>query len=88
MKLIVVGATGFVGREVLRLALRNTSIASVVAATRREVLPFKQDKPDLDISKLRCVLIGDWEKPYPDHVIEQILAAYAYIWLVPLSLRV
>ena len=37
MKLVVVGATGFVGTEVIRVALQNKYITSLIALARREV---------------------------------------------------
>jgi len=39
MKLLLLGATGLVGRSVLDLALADSRVASVVALTRRTLLP-------------------------------------------------
>jgi putative NADH-flavin reductase len=82
MKLVVAGATGFVGGEVLRLALRNKSITSVVALARKEVPVPKHAGSEADISKLKSVLLEDWEGPYPDLVIEQLKGADACVWSV------
>ena len=55
MKLIVVGATGLVGTEVLRLALRNPRVTSVIALARRSVEPPANAGPLSDTSKFRSV---------------------------------
>jgi uncharacterized protein YbjT (DUF2867 family) len=36
MKLIIAGSTGFVATEIIRQAIRNPSITSIVALARRE----------------------------------------------------
>jgi uncharacterized protein YbjT (DUF2867 family) len=82
MKLIVVGATGFVGREVVRLALQNKSITSIVALARKIVTVPERAEFEADTSKLRSVLLEEWDKPYPEHVIEQLEGADACVWLV------
>ncbi|XLZ72048.1 NAD-dependent dehydratase [Massilia sp. SR12] len=53
MKLLIVGATGLVGREVLRLALESPAVRSVVAPTRRPLPPHpKLIAPVVDFDQL------------------------------------
>jgi putative NADH-flavin reductase len=80
MKLIVVGATGFVGQEVIRLALRNESITSIVALARKIVPVPEQAGFEANRSKLKSILLEDWENPYPEHIIEQLKGADACVW--------
>ena len=82
MKLIAVGATGFVGTEVIRQALRNPAVTSVIALARRPVLPPGGFGPHVDPSKLRSVVLEDWISPYPESVMELLKGANACIWLV------
>jgi nucleoside-diphosphate-sugar epimerase len=82
MKLIVVGATGFVGTEVIRQALRNPAVTSVIALARKPVLPPGDSGPHTDPSKLHSVVLEDWISPYPESVMEYLKGANACIWLV------
>jgi len=87
MKLVVTGATGLIGSEVVRFALRNKAITSLVVLTRR---PFQVPEglgPDTDSSKLCSLIIEDWEKDYPESVKEQITGADACIWFVDRQLH-
>ncbi|KAF2438902.1 NAD(P)-binding protein [Karstenula rhodostoma CBS 690.94] len=85
MKLIVAGATGFVGGEIIRLALRNKSITSVVALARKEVPVPKHAGTEADTSKLKTVVLEDWEKTYPEHVIQQLSGADACVWALAVT---
>ena len=82
MKLIVVGATGFVGTEVIRQALRNPAVTSVIALARKPVPLPKDSGPHIDPSKLQSVVLEDWISPYPESVMEHLKGANACIWLV------
>jgi uncharacterized protein YbjT (DUF2867 family) len=80
MKLIVTGATGFVGTEVIRQALRNPAVTSVVAIARRAVPTPDNAGPSADTSKLQSVVLEDWTSPYPESVKEHMKGADACIW--------
>ncbi|MCJ1377502.1 hypothetical protein MMC17_000597 [Xylographa soralifera] len=71
MKLILTGATGFIGAEVLRQCLLNPSITSLVALTRR---PLSVENP-----KLTTIIMNDFTS-YTDEVIQQLAGAESCIW--------
>ena len=53
MKLLLVGATGLVGREVLRLALADVRVSTVVAPVRKALPPHaKLHAPLVDFDRL------------------------------------
>ncbi|KAH8698672.1 hypothetical protein BGW36DRAFT_376574 [Talaromyces proteolyticus] len=76
MKLIVTGATGFVGSEVVRQALRNPAVSFVIAIARRVVQP----PPNEDASKFQSFALDDWTGPYPKYLMDGIKGADACIW--------
>jgi uncharacterized protein YbjT (DUF2867 family) len=80
MKLIVTGATGFVGTEVIRLALGNKAVTSVIALARKPVAVPEHVAPDADTSKLHPVVLEDWNSPYPDEVREKLRGADGCVW--------
>lgn len=75
MKLIVAGATGLVGTEVIRQSLQISQITQVIALARKPA----QVEDDIDSSKLKSVVISDYEE-YPDHVKAEFAGADACIW--------
>ena len=75
MKLIVAGATGLVGTEIIRQSLHIREITSVIALARR---PVQLDE-GADSSKLKIVVVGDYGE-YPDHVKAEFARADACIW--------
>ena len=81
MKLIVAGASGFVGTEVIRQCLSLPMITSVIALARRPV----SAPSDLDhhavVSKLHSVVLDDYGT-YPEHVKKELAGADACIWYV------
>lgn len=79
MKLIVAGATGFVGMEVIRLSLERPDITSVIALSRTPISPSQQPKEGAAVSKLRNVIVKDYGD-YPDNVKKEFAGADACIW--------
>jgi FlaA1/EpsC-like NDP-sugar epimerase len=79
MKLIITGATGAIGTEVVRQSLRWPEITSVVAVARKPVeVPEKLDSKS-DPSKLRSVTLDDYGE-YPENVKKEFAGADACIW--------
>lgn len=79
MKLIVAGATGFVGREVIRLSLRRPDITSVIALSRAAIPMPAVPEDGADTSKLRNVVIKNYGE-YPDSIKKEFAGADACIW--------
>lgn len=83
MKLIITGARGFVGGEVLRQSLKNDKITSIVALLRKRI---PQDHP-----KVKQMLMGDEDwLSYPEAVKKELQGAdgcvwYVYVWLFCLA---
>ncbi|KAK9785073.1 hypothetical protein SCARD494_12327 [Seiridium cardinale] len=80
MKLIVAGATGFLGSEVVRQALRLEQISSVIALARK---PLKLED-GIDTSKLKNVTIKDYAE-YSEDVKKEFTGADACIWTVAIT---
>ncbi|TVY65643.1 hypothetical protein LSUE1_G006195 [Lachnellula suecica] len=77
MKLIIAGATGFVGAEVVRQSLQHPNITAVVALSRTPLdLPHH--------SKLQNVIIEDYGV-YPESVRISFEEADACIWTVAIT---
>lgn len=75
MKLILTGASGFIGLETLSHALSHPHISSVVALTRKP-LPPSTAHP-----KLQNIIMSDFSS-YEPSVLSQIAGAEACIWLI------
>jgi uncharacterized protein YbjT (DUF2867 family) len=73
MKIILTGATGFVGSEVLRQALADPAISQVTALTRRD--------PGMIHAKLRVNVLSDFEN-YADLELGEYAAC---IWCLGVS---
>ncbi|KAJ5947194.1 hypothetical protein N7466_000209 [Penicillium verhagenii] len=80
MKLIVAGATGLVGSEVIRQALQNKDVTEVIALARKPVHIEGNNSP----SKLKCVVIRDYAE-YSDEVKAELAGANACIWTVAIT---
>lgn len=79
MKLVVAGATGFVGTEVIRQALSHPAVTSVVALARRATPVPANVSLDANLSKLKCAVCEDFEH-YSDSIKEDLAGADACIW--------
>ncbi|PTB64365.1 hypothetical protein BBK36DRAFT_1123796 [Trichoderma citrinoviride] len=84
MKLIVVGASGFVGQEVVRQALTNPTITSVVGLARRETSVPESLKGSSDAEKFTSVVVDDFLN-YSDTVKKHLANADACIWLMAVT---
>lgn len=79
MKLIVAGSTGFVATELIRQALSDPAITSIMALARRVTTIPQNPGPDADVSKLKSVVCEDFEN-YPESVKRELTGADACIW--------
>ncbi|KAL7935970.1 hypothetical protein V8C35DRAFT_296500 [Trichoderma chlorosporum] len=84
MKLIIVGSSGFVGKEVVRQALLSPSITSIVAIARRETPVPESLKDSSDAAKLNSVVCDDFLN-YSDNVKQHLSDADACIWLMAVT---
>lgn len=75
MKIIIAGATGFCGSEIVKQSLRNQKITSVVTLSRKPV-----DASDgSDTAKLKSVTIEDYGT-YSEEAKSHFVDAEACIW--------
>ncbi|EKV06860.1 NAD(P)-binding domain [Penicillium digitatum] len=81
MKLIVAGATGLVGTEIIRQCLQNSEITQVIALARKPV--YIEDGID-PTSKLKSVVIRDYGE-YSADVKAEFAGADACIWTVAVT---
>jgi nucleoside-diphosphate-sugar epimerase len=81
MKLIVTGASGYVGTEVIRKSLSLPQITSVIALARQAVSVPNDLDSQADVSKLQSIIIKDYNE-YPDGVKEFFVDADACIWYI------
>ncbi|KAL7909542.1 hypothetical protein GGI35DRAFT_386624 [Trichoderma velutinum] len=86
MKLIIVGSSGFVGKEVVRQALISPAITSVVGLARRETPVPESLKDSSDAAKLTSVVCDDFLN-YSDNVKQNLSNADACIWLMAVTPR-
>ncbi|KAI1330738.1 NAD(P)-binding protein [Xylariaceae sp. FL0255] len=84
MKLIITGATGFVAKEVIRQCLSKKEITSIVAVARSPVPIPEKLEAGADPSKLKSLVIKDYEF-YLDEVKAEFSGAAACIWTVAIT---
>jgi len=81
MKLIVVGATGFVGSELIRQSLRRSDVSAVIAVSRRPLPASTEPTEGVNIAKLKSVVVKDYDQ-YSDEARKEFAGASACIWYV------
>ncbi|KAJ5910078.1 hypothetical protein N7504_004721 [Penicillium tannophilum] len=81
MKLIVAGATGLVGTEIIRQSLQISEITQIIALARKPV--HVEDGTD-PLSKLKSVVIRDYGE-YSADVKAEFAGADACIWTVAVT---
>lgn len=81
MKVIVAGATGYVATEVIRQALSNKQITSLVALARRATSIPPNVASDADTTKFKSVVCDDFSN-YPESIKGDLTGADAVIWYV------
>lgn len=74
INVIISGATGFIGAEVLHQALSHPSIISLICLTRRSLPDSLTSNP-----KLNVIVLEDFTH-YPQDVLQQMEAAECCLW--------
>jgi len=74
MKVILTGATGFIGGEVLNQCIARPEITSIVALSRRDLTGTAANSP-----KVKTIIIKDFLN-YPDTVLQELKDADICIW--------
>lgn len=74
MKVIVTGATGVVGKEIVRNCLQDARITKVVILTRRAVSMDVESHP-----KTEVVMHQDFSR-YSDELLTRLEGASACLW--------
>lgn len=73
MKVVITGATGFIGQEVLEQCIEHPKITSIIVLSRRQLL-----KP-VECPKVKVITLDDFLK-YSEPTISEIQGADACIW--------
>ncbi|KAF2098080.1 hypothetical protein NA57DRAFT_76876 [Rhizodiscina lignyota] len=76
MKVVIFGASGFVGSYVLRQCIMDGAISSIVVISRRDIEPSYQQN-----HKVRCVLHQNFLE-YPQSILETFSDARACFWCI------
>ncbi|KAF7957614.1 hypothetical protein EAE96_003188 [Botrytis aclada] len=71
MKLIVAGSTGFVATEIIKQALSNPGVTSIIALARRETSVPQTLDANADITKYKAVICDDFSN-YSDNVKKEL----------------
>lgn len=73
MKVVLTGATGFLGSEVLDQCCQSTEVDTIVVLTRKALLPDRMH------AKVKNFVVSDF-RSYSPEVTEAISDADACIW--------
>ncbi|KAF4468591.1 transport sec13 [Fusarium albosuccineum] len=84
MKLVIGGASGYLGTEVVRQALKHPGISSVVALGRRPTPIPEGSGSQAETSKFKSVTIDDFCN-YSEQVKADIAGADGCIWLIAIT---
>lgn len=79
MKLIITGASGFVGTELLKQSLRIPAIKTVIALTRQPLRISAESSSDSDHSKLKNIVVEGYDQ-YSVETKSEFATADACIW--------
>jgi uncharacterized protein YbjT (DUF2867 family) len=74
MKLIVTGATGFIGGEVVRQCIANSTVTTILVVSRRE--PSKETMASQKVKVILHQNFSDW----PSSLLDQLEGAEGCIW--------
>lgn len=85
MHLTITGASGYLATEVIRQALSHPKITTVTALARRTVEAPTGLRKGADVSKLRSLVVSDYDA-YSEDVKKELGKAGACIWYVNISL--
>ncbi|KAI1269925.1 hypothetical protein F5Y18DRAFT_372018 [Xylariaceae sp. FL1019] len=77
MKVVITGATGFVGSEVVRQAIASDKVTQALVLTRKP-LPDEFTKSE----KIKVFTIKDFSASYSEDLLEQLSGAEACIWAI------
>ncbi|KAK1712260.1 hypothetical protein CaCOL14_003420 [Colletotrichum acutatum] len=84
MKLIIAGASGFVGTELLKQSLRIPDFKTVVALTRQPLKIRAETSPDVNHSKLKNIVVDGYDQ-YSAETKAELATADACIWTVAIT---
>lgn len=76
MKIIITGATGFVGKAVVEECIQNPLVTSIIVLTRRPI----SDELSANV-KVTTILHDNFEQ-YPDDLLDRLKGAQGCIWTI------
>lgn len=79
MKVIVTGATGFIGSHIVAACVASPDISSVVILTRRSVVENENDAALKTSPKVTEIIHDDFSE-YPPSLLERLKGAGGCIW--------